>query len=644
MSGPTSGKLSAGERARLLRRVAGASDPGAAGSTDANTAANLATNTGASTRSAAPDTAPRRAPATYAQEQLWFLDLLTPGNPNYNVPFVFTLTGRLDPAALRTALGAVAGRHTALRTVLRREGDELVQVVAPPSDVALPVEDFSREGDPATAAWQRCHELLREPFTLTEPPLWRAVLLRVRETEHLLVWVASHAVADGWAVGLLSQELAGCYRAALGTGAPMPPPSWQLTDFAADQRARLDATRIEELLDFWKCALRDCPPLRFPYDHPRPPVPSFRGATHAFDIPAEVMSGLARVAADLGTTGFAVALSCYHTLLSIHCRQQDVAVGVPVAGRDEPATQGLFGSLVNTVVVRADPREDRSFAELVRGVAAHLLDVYDHADLPFGKLVEHLRPRRADRFSPLVQTVFSYGSTPFTDIATTLDGEVEVGLTGVSNGTVRFDVELALDQSPTGWQGRLEYAVDLLAPESARALCERYLRLLREVLRDPHRPLSEAVAAIAEPGWPAEPDEPGSPVPPPPHTDDTAPSENTGPSEDTGPSQDVEATLLRLWRETLGSDTLTEEDDFFSAGGHSMLAANLVATIRDTFGCDLTLVEFFQALTVRELARLITPRIAPAPAEEIPEEVLRRVATMSDDEVAELLARLNHTP
>ena len=51
------------------------------------------------------------APASFAQQRLWFLDQLLPGNPVYVIPFALRLRGPLDSAALERAIAEIVRRH-----------------------------------------------------------------------------------------------------------------------------------------------------------------------------------------------------------------------------------------------------------------------------------------------------------------------------------------------------------------------------------------------------------------------------------------------------------------------------------------------------------------------------------------------------
>src|SRR5207237_5389965 len=59
-------------------------------------------------------------PLSFAQQRLWFVDQLEPGNPAYNIPWAARLSGALDAGLLRRIVAEVVRRHEALRTTFAR--------------------------------------------------------------------------------------------------------------------------------------------------------------------------------------------------------------------------------------------------------------------------------------------------------------------------------------------------------------------------------------------------------------------------------------------------------------------------------------------------------------------------------------------
>ena len=80
---------------------------------------------------------------SYAQQRLWFLDQLAPGNLFYNLPLAVILEGDLDIPALEASLNEIIRRHAVLRTNFKAVGGVPVQVITPERKIHLSVIDIS---------------------------------------------------------------------------------------------------------------------------------------------------------------------------------------------------------------------------------------------------------------------------------------------------------------------------------------------------------------------------------------------------------------------------------------------------------------------------------------------------------------------
>ncbi|WP_370418413.1 condensation domain-containing protein [Streptomyces sp. QH1-20] len=592
-------------------------------------------------------------PATYTQEQLWFLGKLTAEVPDYNVPFRFDLDGQLDARHLLTALRTVVRRHGALRTELLEGPDGLCQVVRPEVPVDLPVRDLSGHDDPSAAAQARCFELARTVFDLRTAPLWRFELLRLDERgeRHVLVWIASHSIADGGAVGVLLGETAAVYGALVGgREAGLPDPGAQLADYARWQRAALTRQETERLTAYWRRRLDGYEGLRLSYDRPGTPGQVPAGHTIRFTVPAGLREEVLALARRLAGSPFMVLLAAYQVLLARLSARTDVAVALPLACRDEPAFENVVGSLTNTVALRTSVGRDDSFVTVVGRVKDAVLGAMEHQSLPFGKLVEELRPVRRGRTNPIVETIFSYGGTPATRSWTPFGDTLRAACRGMSNDTVRFDFELVLDETLEGLVARFEYDRDRIDARSAQQICDAYLGVLRAVTGSPQAPLAElSDEGPGRPGWPL-PDWSGTPM---------GPKDVPVPAEAGTPRTGEERGVARVWERVMGRAEVGRDADFFSLGGHSMLAVRVMAAVNEEFGTDLSVLQLFETSTVASLAAAVAAargagrcdtgvpqkpaggREAADPLAE--DELLAVVERMSDDEVEQALESLRDT-
>ncbi|HEV2655389.1 MAG TPA: non-ribosomal peptide synthetase, partial [Ktedonobacteraceae bacterium] len=93
------------------------------------------------------------------------------------------------------------------------------------------------------------------------------------------------------------------------------------------------------------------------------------------------------------------------------------------------------------------------------------------------------------------------------------------------------------------------------------------------------------------------------------------------------PDTPTEKQVERIVASLLQVEEVGVEDNFFLLGGHSMLGAQLVVQVANTFGVDLSLRTLFEAPTVRQLSA------------EIERLILARVEAMSDDEILQMLGQ-----
>jgi amino acid adenylation domain-containing protein len=457
-------------------------------------------------------------PLSFAQQRLWFLDRLQPGNPFYNFGRALRLAGALDTVALGQALGEIVRRHTALRTGFATSGGRPLQWVAPSPAHPLSLIDLSLL--PAVrrqaAAVGIAGAELRRPFDLARPRLLRASLLRLLDEEHLLLLAAHHIAFDGWSMGILFTELEILYAArcrlpersasTAPPGSPGPPGQprppelpelpLQYVDFAVWQRRRLRGELLAKQLAYWQDQLRGAPRvIELPADHPRPAVQTFRGARRQRRLPAPACAALRALGRRQGVTVFMGLLAAFQSLLGRYLDRADVVVGSPVAGRTRPELAPLIGFFVNTLVMRADLGGDPSFTALLGRVRQVALGAFAHQELPFEKLVEALQPERSLSYTPLFQILLVLQDTSGRPLV--LPG-LEVSPVDVDTQVAIFDLTLSLEVEPEGLVAVAQYSTDLFDPATIARLLGHYETLLAAAAAAPETALA-ALPLLAPP-------------------------------------------------------------------------------------------------------------------------------------------------
>ena len=449
-------------------------------------------------------TRPDVLPLSFAQARLWFVDQLEVADASsaYHLSRVLRLSGHLDRAALKAAVGDVVARHESLRTVFPQiDGLPRQQVldVAGTAAVWQEVVDVDEEGLP-----EAVDAITAQRFDLSAEAPLRARLLALGADAHVLVLVVHHIAADRWSMGVLGRDLGVAYAARCrGETPPWTPLAVQYGDYTLWQHELLGDEEdpdslISRQLAYWTAALVDLPEqLELPTDRPRPAVATHRGDTVRFRIDSDLHQALIELAGANNVTLFMVLQAAVATLLTRLGAGPDIPIGSPIAGRTDDALDDLVGFFVNTLILRTDTSGDPTFADLLERVRKCDLAAYAHQDVPFERLVEVLNPARSLSRQPLFQVMLALQSTPDADAMMDLPGLIS-SRDLVALPTAKFDLFISLTErretngnaTAAGIDGVSEFSTDLFDRASVETALARLQRVLRAAVADAHQPIS----------------------------------------------------------------------------------------------------------------------------------------------------------
>ncbi|HEX8129403.1 MAG TPA: amino acid adenylation domain-containing protein, partial [Pyrinomonadaceae bacterium] len=433
-------------------------------------------------------------PLSFAQSRLWFLHQLEPTSAAYNMPFVSRLTGRLNAPALEEAFNEIVARHEILRTTFEVLDGEPVQVVAaqPARGLVLPLIDLSQSAFAEREAKLRLitSEETQKPFDLTTDSPLRAVLVRMKEDEHILIVTVHHIVADGWSIGVLVREVAALYEAkSEGWESPLAELEIQYADYAVWQREWLSGEVLEGQLAYWRQQLADLPPtLNLPTDKPRPSIQTFDGAHESFVLPRTLTEQLNGLCKREGVTLYMVLLAAFQVLLARYTGEDEIVVGTPVAGRSRQELEPLIGFFVNTLVLRTSLHGRPDFLEVLRRVREVALGAFAHQDVPFEMLVEELQPERDLSHTPLFQVMFSFQNTPEADFNLP---QLKFSPVEIENEKARFDLTFDAAEADGRVYVTLRYNTALFVADTIRRMAEHLRLLLEGIVSDAKLPISQ---------------------------------------------------------------------------------------------------------------------------------------------------------
>ncbi|MGH9826263.1 MAG: condensation domain-containing protein, partial [Blastocatellia bacterium] len=210
--------------------------------------------------------------------------------------------------------------------------------------------------------------------------------------------------------------------------------------------------------------------------------------TEAFSVEEEVYVGLKELSQRAGVTLFITLLTAFVTLLHLHTGDEDISVGTDVANRTRGETEGLIGFFVNQLVIRADMSGDPAFLAMLKRMREVILEAYNYQDVPFDVLVEAINPIRSPKHAPLFQVKILLQD------ALKMRVELEdVTITPVDIGrsTAQLDLIVNLINTSEYLIGQADYSLDVFKHQDVVRLIANFKALLRSIVADPERRLSQ---------------------------------------------------------------------------------------------------------------------------------------------------------
>ncbi len=444
-----------------------------------------------------PRPRPEHIPLSYAQQRIWFLNRFDPHSPVYTIPFAVRLSGTIDTAALLAAIADVVDRHETLRTIYPESEAGPHQVIVPAAEVS---SGFATAAVTENELAARLLSMASAEFDVTTSVPVRAALFETADNEHVLAVVLHHICADGSSIAPLARDLMAAYTARTGGHTPSwPPLAVQYADYTLWQRELLGSdddpnSVLAQQLTYWRSTLDGLPEqLELPGNR-TPPAVTHRGRTHTFTIDARTHRAAAELARQHTATVFMVLHTAFAIFLARMSGTTDIIIGTPVAGRGDPALDDLVGMFVNTLALRTPVEPASSFTQLLTTVRETDLAAFEHADVPFERVVQALNPARSTTRHPLFQVmlVFQNQEPPKLELAG-LTAHIE----DIDHTATQFDLTLVVservdrDGAARGLTAALTYAQDLFDEDTVHGFADRFTRLLEAVVTDPDSPVGD---------------------------------------------------------------------------------------------------------------------------------------------------------
>ncbi|MDB6112376.1 MAG: FkbH like protein, partial [Pedosphaera sp.] len=431
-------------------------------------------------------------PLSFAQQVLWFIDVLEPGSCAYHVPVAVRLEGLLSVDALERSLGEIVRRHEILRTTISFQEGEPVQVISDDSHVTLRRVDLggSAKSKGEEEARRIVNEEAKQAFDLARGPLMRCLLVRFGERQHILAITLHHIIADGWSLGILLKELSLIYTA-LAAGRPipiLPALPVQYADYARWQKGWMQGAVLEKHVAYWKASLVGAPPnLKLPFDHAAPMDPS-KGSQETMVLPKPLFESMLNHCRREGVTPFMLLMATLAVVLERWTGQSDMVIGTVVAGRNRREVENSIGCFMNFMPIRARLTENQTGRGFLLSVLQTVLEAQAHQECPFEKIVEAINPERRLDQNPLYNVALLLQSFP----GGMLNSEgLTMSLLPVDLQAVLLDLRFIVEETDQGMAVACEYRAGWFEVSSIRHLLDTFATTLETLIQQPETRLCQ---------------------------------------------------------------------------------------------------------------------------------------------------------
>ncbi|MGB5928436.1 MAG: amino acid adenylation domain-containing protein [Cyclobacteriaceae bacterium] len=430
------------------------------------------------------------------QKSLLFLQMSQKDRVDYNSGFAIRIEGALNTELFGACVKDLGQRHGILRTVFSDDKDKEYQQT---SHQPLTLEVVDCNGASEEEPDQLVTERLQTPFDLQNGPVARPVLFRVSEREHIFLFVLHHIVYDEWTSRILLMDLTTLYKGRINDPAfKLPPVKNTFAEFVSWQEEQMQKPA---LIHFWQNYLAGHEEAQLELNGDQllsADKLSAPGEVIQLPISEALMRALRELCAAQGVTMFNMMVSLFEVALSRYAGQEEIMIGTPVAGRNNPDFHQTAGYFVNLLPLRARVKGEERFTGFLQKNVENNRRVLAHQDFPFNKMVEMTSRQRSTARHPLFNIAFTYYNQKrlkdeLRQAVNIIDG-LQLSEYEIRQQEDAYDITFEVKEMEHSGQMKLKYRTARYTKTYMEGFAHYLLRLVEKVVANPE----QSIAGLAD--------------------------------------------------------------------------------------------------------------------------------------------------
>ncbi len=421
-------------------------------------------------------------PLSFPQRELWESSPVPVEDTANHICCLIEVRGALTEPDCRGAIQRVVNRQEVLRLSILPGKERPLQLVRKNFGIDFDFRAVDTADAQPEAIEEAAAKIFRKPFDLVQGPLYRVVDLSHGANAHVLVFAIHHAIADGWSLGVMVQDLFAAYVEVL-TKSPAASPAvpQNYSAWGAMERALWQPAVLAERLEFWQPALAGAPRMWN--------MPITRGAPKRWlaSIPAGLTDETRELARRSGITFFNTLLGAFQIAFCEWSGCEDLVVGTPVANRTKQNSRDTMGYYSGIVPLRGQIDRARTAADHLKAGHRLTIDAFANA-IPFVELARALGEKSAAGYNPLFEVRFALQNHPVPDVKLP---NLSARLSMRSTGTARFQLGCEITEEKEGLEVAWLFRENLFSQRDIEALDGIFRKVLTGICRSPDSRISD---------------------------------------------------------------------------------------------------------------------------------------------------------
>ncbi|MDQ7724137.1 amino acid adenylation domain-containing protein [Bacillus halotolerans] len=513
-----------------------------------------------------------------------------------NQSIMLKVKGELQHPPLTQAVQHIVDRHEALRTVIHV--DDEVQQVQERMNMEIPVIDFT--GHPDEKRESEIQKWLTEdakrPFHFHEQkPLFRIHVLTSAQDEHLIVLTFHHIIADGWSIAVFVQELESNYTAIVqGQSFPPKEASASFRQYLDWQQAQIDSGHYEEGVHYWRdhfsepiqqAVLPSAASARYPN--------GYEGERCTVRLGRPLSEALRSLSIQMKNSVFVTMLGAFHLFLHRLTKQSGLVIGIPAAGQSHMKQHDLIGNCVNMIPVKNTSSSESTLSGYLGSMKESVDHAMRHQAVPITLVARQLPHDQV----PDMRIIFNL-DRPFRKLHF---GKAEAEPIAYPVKCMLYDLFLNITDANQEYVLDFDFNTNVISPEIMKKWGAGFTKLLQKMVEGGSVPLDAMMMFSNEEEHVlqelyADHQQRVSSI--------VSKTANFSDAYE-APANETERQLAQIWEELFGLERVGRSDRFLDLGGNSLQATLMLSKVQKTFHQKVSIGQFFNHQTVKELARFI---------------------------------------